>query len=92
MFCNGTITRNTGAQLRVNGGVGRNNGAGERGGGGGGGVCGLFAKTFAGTGSVRNVAGGTATAPATAGGAGYDIGEITLSEEIINSILLGAVA
>lgn len=91
IFCNGTVIHNANTFLLANGGNGDPGGPGEHGGGGGGGVVGVFAKAFTGAAMTRSVAGGTSGGSGTSGAAGVDLGLVTIAEEVLNSLLLGAV-
>ncbi len=93
IICNGTIHVITSLALSAKGGAGRNDGgANENGGGGGGGVLGMIASAFTGVTPTRVVTGGASGGgTSVAGTAGVDLGLITLSEEVINSLMLGAV-
>ncbi len=94
VICNGNVHVITSLALNARGGAGRNDGgASENGGGGGGGLTGIFAKSFTGVAPTASVTGGADGGGASvAGSAGLDLGAVTLSEEIINSLMLGAVA
>jgi hypothetical protein len=81
IICNGTIHNGT---FLADGGDGGNS-VGDGGGGGGGLIC-LVAAAFTGA-QTRSVLGGTGPGAALDGGVGLDLGTITLTEEIINSML-----
>lgn len=90
VICNGNIHDGT---FLAKGGNAANSGS-QLGGGGGGGLIILVAASFTGT-QVRTVTGGTLSGggagSAAAGDNGLAMGNVTLSEEVINSIMLGAV-
>ncbi len=87
IVCNGTIHNGT---FLAKGGAGASSTA--DGGGGGGGLIALIAAAFTGA-QTRTVTGGASGGGSSAAGAaGLDLGNFTLTEEIINSMMLGAVA
>ncbi len=86
VVCSGNIHNGT---FLAKGGAGNNSGS-QSSGGGGGGFISLIAASFTGS-QTRTVTGGFGTNVATSGDNGLAMGNITLSEEIINSIMLGAV-
>lgn len=94
IICNGTINVTTSLTLNARGGAGWNDGGGgQNGGGGGGGIVGLIAAAFTGVAPTINVTGGANGGGASvAGSAGLSLGTITLTEEVINSLMLGAAA
>ena len=90
IICNGNIHDGT---FLAMGGNGANSGS-QCGGGGGGGLIILVAASFTGF-QAKTVTGGTisgGSGPAAAGTNGLAMANLTLTEEIINSIMLGAAA